>query len=375
VDLNPNDGIAPAILWQSGGLQGSTYTGTSNFLFAEKPISEYINDVALYGASPITTAPSVFGNTGTIPLDSNYPSATGSITGNKLSTQASLNSDLVDSSVYQNTPSPYTYTTTQHNAETKTLDTYNVTSGNFNVNSRGDSFARIESTQAYLSLTPGTMLIVEGDAAASGTINAADAKARAEAFASQYGSNASSFYNDVYGSAYGSVGVKLAFDNAALPYAVYDSNGNLVVVEPTTSMTNGGTSYAAQTDFYDMSVTGTYGPDGKMYVGQGFWGPDSELAADANGNGNFADGEHFSLALTNFTGQSRIAILDLHTFASANQYQNSSSYSETRELISSVPIVAPTTPTPSIPEPSTYALMALGLVGIAAAARRRQAVA
>jgi PEP-CTERM motif len=373
VDLNPNDGIAPAILWQSGELQGSTYTGINsyNYLYAEKPISEYINDGAIYGASPITTAPSVFGNTGTIPLESDYPSASGSITGSKLSTQASLSSDVVDSSVSQTGGYPYTYTTTQYNAETNTLDTYSVTNDRLDVNSRGTSFARIESTQAYLALTPNTMLIVEGDASASGTVNAGDAKARAASFASQYGTNASTPYNEVYGSAYGSSTVKLTFDEGALPFDLYDSEGNLVVVDRTSSMTNGGSSYATQSSTYEMSVSTSYGSEGRVYVGSGFWDPINELPADADGNVSFADGEHFSLALTNFSGQSRIAILNLATYASASQSQSSSAFTETRELISSVPYTVPT-PNPTIPEPSTYTLMGLGLVGIVVAARRQR---
>jgi len=370
VDLNPNDGIAPAILWQSGGLQGTTYSGGDSFPYPEVRIADYPNYA--YNTGTITTAPSVFNNTGTIALQDPRAGTSGSITGNRLSTQASLNSGLIDASVSQSGPYSYSYTTSEYNAATNTVDTYNVTNSSTSQSSQGTSFARIESTQAYLALTPNTMLVIEGDASASGTVSANDAKARGDAFQSQFGGNTTYFSNGIYGAAYGSSSVKLTFDNASLPFELYDSNGNLVVVQPTSSMTNGGSSYAAQSDSYDMSVSATYNSDGQMYLGGGgFVDPSFALVPDANGNASFSDGEHFSVALTNFTGQSRIAILDLHTFAAANQYQNSNAYSATRELISSVPYVD-TPVTPGIPEPSTYALMGLGLAGVALAARRRQ---
>jgi hypothetical protein len=79
--------------------------------------------------------------------------------------------------------------------------------------------------------------------------------------------------------------------------------------------------------------------------------------------------ERFSLVAFNSGGTERSIgfVLDAQAVAIWNVTTLSSTTVTTPN-----PDWVPGTPTPGIPEPSTYALMGLGLVGIAAAARRRQ---
>jgi hypothetical protein len=63
--------------------------------------------------------------------------------------------------------------------------------------------------------------------------------------------------------------------------------------------------------------------------------------------------------------------LNVSAATSVNGYSYGNSSNTTwGDPISDVPVVV--VPTPGIPEPSTYALMGLGLAGIAAVARRRR---
>jgi hypothetical protein len=79
--------------------------------------------------------------------------------------------------------------------------------------------------------------------------------------------------------------------------------------------------------------------------------------------------QRFSLVAFNSGGTERNIgfVLDARTTAKWDVTKLS-----TTTVITPNPDWVPGTPTPGIPEPSTYALMGLGLVGIAAAARRRQ---
>jgi hypothetical protein len=88
---------------------------------------------------------------------------------------------------------------------------------------------------------------------------------------------------------------------------------------------------------------------------------------------NPIDSKDFSLSYANTLSNSVQATLALSLYAgtSINGYAYGNSSSTTwGDPISDVPVVV--VPTPGIPEPSTYALMALGLAGIAAVARRRR---
>lgn len=371
IDLDPNDGIAPAILSQAGSLLA--LTSSTNFSpSAVESISTYYSPDYYFpgvGYSPLTTAPTVFNNTGVTQLESPEAGTSGSISGTQLITQASLNSAQVDARTDTTTNGPYSYTDTRYDAASGTYQPYKITNTTTNTSGNSGTFSRIESTQAYLTLTPNTLLIVEGDASVSGTVNATDAVARAKAFAEQHPSSpdVSSYYgNQVYGSAQGIVSVGLRFDGYQ-PVEGVDENGNPITYYITTTMQNGGDSLQEQSDLYTMSLTAQYSNTGELFAGYS-----TLLSADADGNATFSDGEHFRVALSNLTNAAKTASLDIQTFASTNNYQSSASFLETKELIgTTLPPVDPV-PNPTIPEPSTYALMALGLAGISLAGRRHR---
>ena len=175
-----------------------------------------------------------------------------------------------------------------------------------------------------VTLSPQTILVVEGNAAVSTVFND---QAFRDAF-STLDSLDPSFAGSSAPNLYAIVSAQLfAFDNTALP---------------------GGSS------LYESSGSG-------FTLGE-FITP--------NEFGVTSDQKNFTLTLSNITGGAMSGNLMVNVYARAvsnNQWNQSNT-----TVVYGDPVGGIDPPTPTIPEPSTYALMALGLVGIAAAARRQR---
>jgi len=365
IDLDPNDGIA-ASLTVTGNLTGTASTSI-------KITPDVLVDPYGYTTTPYiaTQNPSdvdksitstVFGQTGTLELFSTVPGARAAL-GSTMSTSTSLSgaaiADSVLTSSYNRT---YNGTAVDYSRGDNLLRNYTQT---YSSSSRTTDAQQTAAINTVLDITPEvvdpdtgwptsfptaipnitlsahTLLVIEGTAQLALYQDQIGIDSAARAAWGPMTSIGSGYYN--------------SSTNANLIVALGGDGqfGNL-----TTSLPSGAMIGQQHLDSFSLS-------NGFSQSGINAYAADGLIKQDV------VDIQDFGVSYANLSGSSVQTVFNISLSAATNVsgYYNESSYTNTwGEPVSNVPVVT----TPGIPEPSTYALMGLGLVGIALASRRQR---
>jgi len=352
IDLDLNDGITPT-LSVAGNLTVSGYTFVKN--------ESGFPDTNPLDANNIATAP--WFSSGTISWASSALGASGTLS-NGASTSVRLNSDSLLANKYaeSNTSSSTfqsydqdgvlrytTATTTYDHRSTSERQSAEAVAEQLMVPVTDSDGNFAYYTQApNLTLSANTLLVIEGTLSLS-------VKANSESFATAIDSAlspAASAYKSTSGfvTASAGVGISPELNTSILPGGSTHDQDQSTYQALTQSL-----SFTTDVVTRDWAP---YDPDAL---------PQTQLVG--------SDAKAFAITFANTSQSDLQAYLSVRV--AAESYASADVSQEVTTLVygdrvPETPVVPPTPPVPGIPEPSTYALMGLGLVGIALASRRQR---
>jgi hypothetical protein len=335
IDLDPNDGIAPAVLTGGGWIAAQATDAQP----AVDPGGDYLSPS--YNITPIASATGGLLTPGTA-FSSVASDGSNSLTvaANNISLSTVLHADGLFTGTVQAAPqtstdrSAYIYTDGQWQygtrvtttSVTQTLSTGSQGAGLLMAPAGADPAVADPSTTVELTLTPHTLLVIDGHSSAS---ISADSSFLSKAIASLPEAVGGSPYYEASGH-----------------YVENSITGNGFVAASLRINVNDSPNY--NPDTYNNEYTNTY-------------------ADQVN--------ENWSVQYANAGDTAKTVVLQAALSANISQYMQASTTVTDANFTPDV-VVDPVIPDPgtgTIPEPSTYALMGLGLVGIALVRRRRSA--
>jgi PEP-CTERM motif len=329
IDLDLEDGITPT-LSVSGELSAASAVGQlapyyGGFYFAEN-------------ASDTTTAP-VFGESGILTLTNNPIPGTSATLGSVISTSSSLDSELWNSALSQNSES-YSYNSTGYDNEGvlyNSVNTFTTTSV-----SGAQGFRTEALGESLLTINGKALLVIEGTAMVSTLFDRSTLIAAAASVPD---------YSNGNGQTTGAV--------------------NLLLAQSVTTVLPGNTvSDSGSGSSFSLSAAVDY----SMYaalVNNNNYGNGSYTEDITGGTG---DTQNFQLSFAHLGEGSTDLFFNVFVGSTVTQQFQGYTSQTVVELGDPVEVVTPPVVVPSIPEPGTYALMGLGLLGMAAAVRRSRRV-
>jgi hypothetical protein len=326
IDLNPNDGIAPSFTFF---LDGQT---------SINPLDVSIGDLS---TTPLISPVPLAGNTAASPLPTvsrNAPFGQVTITPNAVTVSSTVRTENLSKQPFGGT---YSYAIGP--------DLYTVTESGQNIGGGGEVLFTLpgigeiyDPVNGALVLTSGrlsanTALIIMGQAKLSVLADRSVVEAQAQALGPD------NDYVDYGAHILASINIGLSGNNSVFADATSGSFSNTFSLQEDVGVYTGSTTY------YDNV--------------QGIYIDTSDLVL------NRSTVRDFSLVAFNNSSLDTDVQLDVSLNSTAAQLVNSA---KSNTVVTANPDWVPEPPTPTIPEPSTYALMGLGLVGVALAARRQR---
>lgn len=330
IDLDLEDGITPT-LSVAGGLTAASSVGQldpywGGFFFAEN-------------ASDTLTAP-VFGESGILTLTNNPLTGTSATLGSVISASSSLDSELWNSALSQNSES-YSYNSTGYDSEGvlyNTVNTFTTTSVS------GAQGARVEASgESLLTINGKALLVIEGTATVSNLFDRSTMIAAAASVPD---------YSNGNGQTTGAVNLLLA------------KSGTTILPGNTVSDSGSGSSFTLSSAVNYSMYAALLNESGD---GNGIYTEDI--------TGGTGDTQNFQLTFAHLGEGATDVLFNVLVGSTVTQQFQGYTSQTVVELGDPVEVVTPPVVVPSIPEPGTYALMGLGLIGMAAAVRRARRTA
>lgn len=334
IDLDLEDGITPT-LSVAGELSAVSSLGQPDPYFGGFYFGQ--------DGSESISAP-VFGESGLLVLNSSL-AGTAATLGSVISTSSRLDSEAWNSTVSQSTDSSsynsYVYDDAGVLRNSVTTVTTTTTSG-------GQGLRAEAGGESILTINGKALLLIEGTATLTSQF---DRSTLIDLYnsTSVYDSNTNSNYSYAYGQTSGTLNLELM-----------GQQGEIIVLPGNTESTSIAGSVLSLSSVVNFSPSGAYlnntGYNSGNYV--------------EDMTGGTGDTQNFALAYAHMGNDP--ADVSFRIFVDSTVLQEFDGYvtRSVTELGAPVDVVTPPVVVPSIPEPGTYALMGLGLIGMSAAVRR-----
>jgi len=336
VDLDLEDGITPT-LSVSGELSAVGYAGGYD---------PYYGDVYFDQGSAEPIYAPVFGESGLLVLNNSVSGTTATL-GSVISTSSSLGSEAWGAAaVNQNTDS-YSYGGYVYDdAGVLRNSLTTVTSTN---TTQGQGFRAEAGGESVLTINGKALLLIEGTAALTSQF---DRSTLMDAYNSVPLNDSSSGYGA--GQTSGTINLELMgpqYDSVVLPgNTLWSSFGGSVF------------SFSSMVTFSESGAS----------LNQNGYGSGTYIEDITGGTG---DTQNFGLAYAHVGNDPADVSFRILVDSTVSQYFRGYTSETVTVLGAPVEVVTPPVVVPSIPEPGTYALMGLGLIGMAAAVRRARRTA
>jgi hypothetical protein len=323
IDLDLADGITPTLSVSGGELTAVSSLGM---------IDPYFGGFSFGQDNSESISAPVFGESGILTLSNPTPGTSATL-GSVIGTSSSLSTESWNAGLTQ-TNNSYSYNGTTYDSEgilrnsTTTVNSWDLS---------GAQGLRAEAGgQSLLTINGKGLLIIEGTAALSSQFD------RSALIEAQSGIDVTTGYGYGQGVTSGTINLMLGLDG---------TGGTLPGNTHYDSFSGSGFNLSAQVNFTEYSAT--YNMDGST----------EEVTGSTN------DSKDFMLTFANLSDDPAEVGFGIFVDSTVTQQFQGYSSQTVTELGDPVVVVTPP-PVPGIPEPSTYALMGLGLVGMAAAVRR-----
>lgn len=363
IDLDPNDGIAPAVLTGGGWIAAQATDAQP----AVDPGGDYLST-----SSNITPVASAMGGLLTPGTAFSSVASDGSnsltVGANNISLSTVLRADGLLTGTVQAAPqtstdrSAYIYTDGQWQygtrvtttSVTQTISTGSQGAGLLMAPAGTDPAVGDPSTTVELTLTPHTLLVIDGYSSAS---ISADSSFLSKAIASLPEAVGGSPYYEASGH-----------------YVENSVTGNGFVAASLRINVNDSPNYTGGGTFGNPSSSGAFIDLSAYFDSNGFATFNPETYNNEY-TSTYADqvNENWSVQYANAGDAAKTVVLQAALSANISQYMQATTTVSDATFTPDV-VVDPVIPDPgtgTIPEPSTYALMGLGLAGIALVRRRR----
>ncbi|KGM41507.1 hypothetical protein JY96_19490 [Aquabacterium sp. NJ1] len=349
IDLDPNDGITPGITISGGNWFGSTTLSQAPTLsdYGYNLHTPTVSDGAGYQVGPLGQGS---------PAATLTPDNSINLTASSTQTSASV---TVSSLNVQSASAPaaygnYDYTTYGANSVTGQYGSFDVTNTSTQYMSSVSRSASVGTVNgdtpqpAVIQLTANTLLIVEGSATLNMSVDR----------------------SNLVGSLVSEGGTQLGYPISTPGHyaSVFNQSGSGSADAFATIRIGDNLSGVMEAAYFNSTGSGFSLGRSLSYNGDGFssWDPESQsYVTDSAMTSNSVDTQDWTLSLANLGTGSKTVYLAASVNVDLNQEVSRT------ETISDVTFT-PLDITPAIPEPSTYALMGLGLAGISLAARQRR---
>lgn len=326
IDLNPNDGIAPSFTLM---LDGKSSINALDVSIGDLSTTPLISPVPLAGntaASPLST------------VSRSTPYGQVTITPNAVTVSSTVRTEDLTKQPFEGSYSyaigPDLYTVTESGQ--------NIGGGgevSFTLQGMGEIFDPVNGALLLTSgrLSANTALIITGQAKLNVLADRSVMEAQAQELA------ADNDFVDYGARIVASINIGLSGNNSVFADATSGSFSNTFSLQEEVGM------YTGLTNYYD-NVQGIYIDTTDLVL-------------------NRSTVKDFSLVAFNNSSLDTEVTLDIAMNSTAAQLVNSA---KSTTVVTANPDWVPEPPTPTIPEPSTYALMGLGLVGLSLVARRQR---
>lgn len=337
IDLDLEDGITPT-LSVSGELAAVGYAGGYDPNYGDIFFDQG-------GAEPLY-AP-VFGESGLLVLNNSVPGTTATL-GSVISTSSSLSSEAWGAAAANQNTDSYTYSYGSYVYDDAGILRNSLTTVTSTNTIQGQGFRAEAGGESVLTINGKALLLIEGTAALTSQF---DRSTLMDAYNSIPLNDSSSGYGA--GQTSGTINLELMgpqYDGVALP-------GN------TRWSSFGGSAFS-------LSSVVIFSEGGASLNDNGYGG--GTYVEDISGG--TGDTQNFGLAYAHLGNDPADVSFRVYVDSTVSQYFRGYT-SETVTVLGDPVVVVTPPPVPGIPEPGTYALMGLGLIGMATAVRRARRTA